>query len=319
MNKSIPVTSFLSEAFETPKSHRSAGLFCRLVRLSLSLQSFSSRRLFCCLAGALLIAWAIPGLGQQLQSLPDGLVGEVVANELKAADAPGYQMYRIRKESSNGSTIREVIETSDWLIGRIVRKNGKPLTADEAQKEDERLTRLLTDSRALQKERVEQQANERRLRAAFKSLPQAFYYEYVDRRNNEDGSELVRLQFHPNPSFRPPTRELQVLTGMEGTMLVDVTAKRIVRVDARLVRRVNFAWGILAHLDPGGTFLLEQRSVGKGRWHITKIALRFTGKILLFRRLDIDSVWTANDFRSMPDALTLRGGWQLLKATGRDR
>lgn len=45
-------------------------------------------------------------------------MGKVVASELKAANTPGYEMYRIHKESSDGSTAREVIETRGWLIGR---------------------------------------------------------------------------------------------------------------------------------------------------------------------------------------------------------
>jgi hypothetical protein len=100
---------------------------------------------------------------------------------------------------------------------------------------------------------------------------------------------------------------------MEGTIIVDIAANRIVQVDARLTRSVNFAWGILAHLDPGGTFFLEQENVGYGRWHITRLALHFTGKVLVFKRLDIESVRTTSDFRCMPGNLTLKEGLEVLE------
>jgi hypothetical protein len=164
---------------------------------------------------------------------------------LKAADAPGYYTYRILKESPDGSITREVIETKDWLIGRVVRRNGKPLTTEERQKEDERLTQLLTDWQALQEERAEKEKDDRRVRDLFKSLIQAFFFEYAERQNGEDGSELVRLKFDPNLRFSPPKTELRVLTGIEGTMLVDVVSNRIARVDARLAKTVNFGWGFL--------------------------------------------------------------------------
>jgi hypothetical protein len=314
MTKHILATLVLDEVPPGKSSRGFARKLHSLGRLRLSLGGPSRGELIGCLTGILLFGWAIPAQGQRLPISPDDLVGKVVANGLKAADAPGYSMFRIHEQSPHSSTTREVIETKDWLIGRVIQRNGKPLTPDQRRKEDEHLTRLLTDSQALQKEREKQQKDERRVRDLFKALPQAFSYEYAERLDGEDSAQLVRLKFHPKPSFSPPTAELRVLTGMEGTLTVDVTASRIARVDARLVKKVNFGWGILAHLDPGGTFLLEQRNVGSGRWELTKLALHFTGKIFLFKRLEIDSVRTASDFRIMPDNLTLKDGLELLKS-----
>lgn len=279
---------------------------------SLSLGSKSGHKFFCYLVSALLLGWPKPTVGQELQPSPDRLVSQVVANELEAADAPGYCTYRIHDESSHGSTTREVIETREWLIGRLIRRNGEPLTADQQQKEDRRLTRLLTDSGALQKERAKQQTDERRVRAIFKSLPQAFHYEYVDDENDGDSPRIL-VEFRPNPTFDPTERLLRVLRGMQGTMLVDAAANRIVQVRARLVKRVNFAWGILGYLDPGGTFLMERENVGDGRWQITRIAMHFTGRVLLFKRLNISSVRSTSGFRCALDNLTLSQGLELLK------
>lgn len=240
-------------------------------------------------------------------------MNQVVATELQAADASGYCLYRIHNEFPKGSTTREVIETRDWIIGRLIRRNGKPLTTIQRRKEETRLTRLLTDPRALQNKQAKQNADEQRVRDLFKSLPQAFYYQYVESQS-AGGAGLVLLEFHPNRSFHPPTRELRVLTGMQGTLLVNVVAHRIVRVRARLVKRVNFAWGFLGHLDPGGTFQLERENVGYGQWKVTKIAMHFTGKVFLFKTLRIDSVRTATDFRPGSGNLTLRDGLDVLKA-----
>jgi hypothetical protein len=254
---------------------------------------------------------------QRSQISPDGLVSEVVSMELQSADASGYCRYRAQKESPEGSITKEVIETKNWLIGRLVLKNGKPLTPDEEKTEDERLTHLLTDSQALQEERTEKETDNRRVRDLFKSLPEAFQFEYAEAQQREDGA-LVHLKFHPNPNFDPSNTELRVLTGMEGTMVINRAASRIVRVDAHLVKTVSFAWGIFAYLDPGGTFVLEQGNVGEGRWQVTKLGMHFTGKILVFKSLDIDFIRTNSDFRWMSGNLTLMQGLQLLK-TGHER
>jgi hypothetical protein len=135
-----------------------------------------------------------------------GAESGVASDKLVSTDAPGYSIYRTHKEPSDGATTREVIETNDWLIGRVVRMNGGPLTADQERREEKRLKHLLTDSQALQKERDEQQNDERLMRDLFKSLLQAFFHEYAGVQTGEEGAELARLKFRSNPSFRPPSR-----------------------------------------------------------------------------------------------------------------
>ena len=252
--------------------------------------------------------------GPSRLATPQELVQRAVANEIREADAPGHYMYRMRSESAEGVTTKEVIETKDWLIARLIGKDGRPPSPRQKRREDERLTRLLTNKAALEQESEDLKKNEQHVRELFKALPAAFDYQYAGREQGKGADILIRLNFHPQPQFRPPTQALHVLEGMTGTMLIDATAGRIVRIDARLTQPVTFAWGILARLDAGGTFLLEQRDVGNGRWQMSLLALHFTGKILLFKKLDIDSTTTTSDFRRMPEDMTLLEGLERLKS-----
>ena len=61
------------------------------------------------------------------------LVRETVAHELAAANAGGHYRYRIEKQTPQGSETRDMVETSKWLIGRLVLKNGKPLAPARRQ------------------------------------------------------------------------------------------------------------------------------------------------------------------------------------------
>ena len=251
--------------------------------------------------------------GEESNTKPSDLVREAVARELRAAAAPGHYMYQLHKETPERSETRAMIETRGWLIGRLTRINGKRLTPQQRQKEDDRLARLLNDTNALRKEEADQHKDEQRVKEMVKALPEAFVYEYGGFETNSGGDRIERLTFAPNPAFHPSTRELAVLTGMKGTMLLNTTAMRLERVEATLLRSVSFGWGILARLDPGGTFVLEQVPVGNGRWVTRKLALHFGGKLLLFKSLRIDSTLTTSDFRRMPDDLTLIQGLDLLK------
>ncbi|HZP18453.1 MAG TPA: hypothetical protein VFB00_10830, partial [Terriglobales bacterium] len=126
------------------------------------------------------------------------------------------------------------------------------------------------------------------------------------------GDELVRLKFRPNPDYDPPSRVEQVLTGMQGHLLIDPKANRIAEIDATLQRDVGFGWGILGHLDRGGHFQVQQAAVDN-HWQLTRMDLAFTGKVLLFKKINIRSTDVFSGFRPVPSDLSFAQGVELLK------
>ena len=76
---------------------------------------------------------------------------------------------------------------------------------------------------------------------------------------------------------------------MKGYLLIDPKANRIAKIDGTLIKEVGFGWGILGHLDRGGHFVVEQGDAGYGQWEVTRMGLSFTGKVLLFKALNIQS------------------------------
>ena len=122
------------------------------------------------------------------------------------------------------------------------------------------------------------------------------------------------MKFRPNPAYSPPSRVEQVLQGMQGYLLIDATALRVARIDATLFREVSFGWGLIGHLDKGGQFFVQQAEVGDGDWEITQMTLKITGKLLLFKSLNMISDETLSDYRRVPDDLSFARGVEMLKA-----
>ncbi|MBV9180069.1 MAG: hypothetical protein JO356_02045, partial [Acidobacteria bacterium] len=151
-----------------------------------------------------------------------------------------------------------------------------------------------------------------------KALPEAFLYEPDGSVNasvgiGRMGDRLTRLKFHPNPAYQPPSHVEQVLTGLQGQLLIDPKEKRIAEIDGTLEKEVGFGWGILGHLDRGGHFLVDQADVGDNHWEVTRMELAFTGKILLVKKLNLHSSEQFSDFRVVPGNLTFAQGIELLK------
>src|SRR5581483_2381909 len=125
--------------------------------------------------------------------------------------------------------------------------------------------------------------------------------------------KAAHYTFSPDPNFNPPNHETRVLTGMKGDLYVDLDAKRIAKIDATLFQSVDFGWGILGRLDKGGHFLIEQTCIGGPRWETTHSVLHFTGKIMMFKALNIQEDETLYDFRHVSPDLTLAQGIAVMK------
>lgn len=249
---------------------------------------------------------------------PDDLIRRAVANEVKSTNQAAKCMFRQRKETPNGSQTKLLVETRDAMVGMVVAYNDRLLNPDERQGEYDRIQRFIDDPAELERKRRKEKDDSERVKSILKALPDAFLYEYdgIDTGRpgmGKPGDPLVRLKFHPNPKYDPPTRVEQVLTGMQGIVLIDPQKQHIARIDGTLFQDVAFGWGILGHLDRGGHFLVDQTDVGDENWSISRMELAFTGKVLLFKSLNIKSTEIYSDFHPVPADLTFAQGAQLLK------
>ena len=267
------------------------------------------------------LVWLVASTGaSETPPMPAAeLVRRTVQNEVRSSEAEQTpHMFVSLKETTHGSQTKVYCETRDAMAGMAIANDGKPLTTEQRRAEEARLDLLMKDPEELKRKHQREKEDAERVAHIVRAMPDAFLYEYdgIERGSDalgKDGDELVRLKFRPNPKYDPPTKTEQVLQGMQGIMLVDATQYRIARIDGTLYKDVAFGWGILGHLDKGGHFLVEQSDVGDGSWDIRKMSLAFTGKILLFKHLDIRSTETLKDFRPVPRNLTFAQGVELLK------
>ena len=253
------------------------------------------------LLGVSVLASALALAGQTskpaLPRDPGELVRKTIANELKPEpDKPFYEFKVIRKLPER-TEVKQMVDTPVGTLGRLVLINGKPLTPEQRAREDARLQRLVNDPSQMAAKRKQQQDDEDRTRDMVKAMPDAFLYEYAGTEKKEPWGEVVILKFKPNPDFNPPNQETKVYRGMEGEMWIDLTAMRLAKIEAKLVREVVFGWGILGHLDQGGKFVVEQKPVSGLQWEPSHMVLSFTGKVLLFKSLRIRQDEATTDYR----------------------
>jgi hypothetical protein len=248
---------------------------------------------------------------------PVDLVRETVQNEIKTNSDGEKFMFCDHKKTPQGNETKLIVETTVATAGLVIAKNGQPLTEDQQKQELQRVQRFVNNPDELKKKANKEKEDQQHTIQIMKALPDAFLYEYEGAEAGKTGmgkagDTLVRLNFHPNPAYNPPSHVEQVLVGTKGYLLIDATQHRIARIDGTLFRDVDFGWGFLGRLNDGGHFLVEQGDEGGGHWELTHMNLNFQGKILLVKTLTINSDEVFTDFHKVPSDLTFAKGVDML-------
>jgi|SRR5579859_63612 len=241
-----------------------------------------------------------------------GFVRDTINNELKAIDNDHTRwMYRLHREDDKGSTDREVVETTEGNLSKTLLFNGQPLTAEQREKDEQRMHEQVSDPEARIHREKREKADAEKARQLLKGIPDAFIFTYD---GMEDG--MVRVAYRPNPHYNPPSREMTVYHSMSGDLLIHPSLQRLVRLEGRLFEDVNFGWGLLGHLDKGGTFKVMQKDVGQGHWESVLVDLDIRGRAVIFKTITVRQKQVFSGFRRVPDDITLNKALEILEKTG---
>ena len=260
----------------------------------------------------LLLQPLIPRLHGQAQDPHSALVRQALSAELHAAGDTRHPMrYRLHKVSPRLSTTKDIIETRDGDVARLVAMNDKPLSAGDEQKEQARLDALLADPDRQHHRKQSEDADTARVLKVLRALPDAFTYSYAGPCTSPNG-ECERYTFVPNPHFDPPDLETTALAAMTGELWIDPKESRVLRLEGRLQRDVDFGWGVLGRLNKGGWIVIVQSDVGNRQWRVVTFQMVMSGRVF-FKSRSFDTREDETDFAAVPANMNYTQAIQLLR------
>ncbi len=270
-----------------------------------------------------LLALLIPGLpvlaSAAQTSTPEAVAADPVAlvrraahNELNSSNGGHPYRYKLHKIDDGKVTTKEIVETKDGDVARLIAVHDQPLTPEGTQAELDRLNNLMEHPEIQEHRHKREQEDSNRANEMIRLLPDAFLYHFEGMADGPNGP-CYRLTFKPNPNFNPPDREAEVYHGMMGELWVDQGQERMVKLDAHLIDDVDFGWGILGKLYKGGSIMVQQADVGDHHWETTHMKLNLHGKALLFKSLDFETQEDASDFAPVPPQMTYQDAVKLLE------
>ena len=241
--------------------------------------------------------------GTLLSAPPRSLIVDASANELLALHHKGsYLRYRMETSNEKGQQVRDVIESKEGTVARLTMKEGRPLTADEDRAEQLRLNAMIADPAGYAKHVKNTESEKKMADTLVPMMADAMINTYTpgqpqSGRNN--GAPEIVLDYKPNPKWNPPSTEAQALTGLQGRVWIDARTHYVVRMEGTIFRPVNFGWGMLAHIYPGGKLEMNQTNIVGDRWIFTDFSMQLSARALLVKTLNIHSTAKASDFQTI--------------------
>jgi hypothetical protein len=170
----------------------------------------------------------------------------------------------------------------------LKRRDGQPLSAEEARKERQKYEEV-TERRA--KETVEQRRRRlaefeeetRRRQEMFLEIPKAFTFTLAGE-GLLDGELVWFIDLNPKPGYEPKSMRTRFLAHMTGRMFVSKQDQRMMKVDVVTTGPVSLGWG-MAKLSPGTRIAIEQLRLPEGFCVMKRFKMNYAVRLaLVFNR-----------------------------------
>jgi hypothetical protein len=243
------------------------------------------------------------------------LVERALTTESRAAQDLSHvahpMRYQLRKTSPRLTSIKEIVETRDGDVARLLSINDQPLSPADEQHEQARLQALMDNPSLQQHRKQSEDSDTARAMKILRVLPSAFLYQFAGTAATAAGA-VEKFSFKPNPQFDPPDMETGVLTAMAGEIWIDPVEERVVRLTGSLQQDKDFGLGILGELDKGGWIEIDQADVGEHQWRIVHLKLVMNGRVL-FKAKNSNSVQEYSGFVALPPKLSYKQAIEMLR------
>ncbi|NYF88863.1 hypothetical protein RBB79_04935 [Tunturiibacter empetritectus] len=230
------------------------------------------------------------------RSLPDvaALMHDVETNQRAAEAIEKDYLYRSlvteQQLDSHGGLKKtetrefEVFWENGVPVGRLVKKDGKELSAEEQKKENERIDKDSEKAKErrqkVDEEGKESDARGHELMTASRALELGSFTN--PRRVQLNGRDTIVADYAGDPKAKTRTKFEEVVRDMMGTVWVDEQDRVLVKAEGHFVNNFKIGGGLVANIQKGTSFGMEQRKVNGEVWLPARFEGQGSARALLF-------------------------------------
>ena len=182
----------------------------------------------------------------------------------------------------------------------MTERNGKPLSAPEQRKEQDKLDKnvaKLARETPEQKERRlrEYELQRKKDRDFLREIPAA-YDVRLEGEEQVDGHKTWVIVGTPKPGYQAKDRDAKALLKISGKLWVDEATYQWVRVEAETTETISFGL-VLARLNAGSKLIFEQTPVAIDLWLPRRLYMKGAGRVGLVKKISVDEEILWNNYR----------------------
>jgi hypothetical protein len=207
----------------------------------------------------------------------------------------------------------EVLQIYGEDVERLTAKDDKPLSPDEAKKEDDKIQKIIdkrkNESEEERRKRLEKEEKEREEDRKFVlEVSDAIDFRLV---GSEvlDGHDTWVLDGDPRPGFEAKNRNAKMLSKFKGRVWIDKAEAEWVKIDVTAIDTISVGW-VLARVHKGTRLIIEMTRVNDEVWLPKRLQLHFNARVALFKSYDDDVEQTYSDYKKFrtDTKITVLGG-----------
>ncbi len=194
----------------------------------------------------------------------------------------------------------EILEIYGEQVRRLTEKDGQPLNANEAQKEDDKVQKIIDKRRnESEEERKKREAKEEKDRedgrAFVRDIADAYNFTLVGT-ETLGGREVYVIDGQPRPGFVPRAKDAKYLSKFRGRVWIDKSDLQLAKLDVECLDTVS--WGLfLARFHKGSRFMLEQTRVNDEVWLPLHVTYKIDARLGLVKGIDVEGDQTFSDYK----------------------
>jgi len=238
-----------------------------------------------------------PGPGSASERpLPDinALFKQVDAQQKAARKAIREYIYRSEYSEQDLDSHGAVKKTSTeereffWVngvyIGRLLARDGKPISGDELKKQNERIDQRIAEAKQRDAEKAAGQQPKKKgntYTLTYDLLQQLGTFSNP-RRVQLHGRDTIAIDYAGNPQAKTHNILDEIVRDVDGTLWFDEQDRALARAEGHFVNDFKVAGGLLADVHKGATFYQEWTKVNGEVWLPASAGGRGSARVALF-------------------------------------
>jgi hypothetical protein len=247
---------------------------------------------------------AVPA--QQIRDLLQRAEENDMANDKHLRDYTYIQRAEERYFDGHGGVKKTETRTSEVLeiygepVERLTAKDDKPLSPDEAKKEEDKIQKIIdkrkNESEDARRKRLEREEKDREEEHKYVlEVADAYNFRLIGS-EMVDGHDTWVLEGEPRPGYEPKSREAKMLAKFKGRVWIDKAETQMVKLDITAIDTVSVGW-VLARFHKGTHVLVEQTKVNDEVWLPKHVQAHLDVRVVLFKGYNVDVDQTYRDYK----------------------